>query len=86
MDLNNCDEKIVKIGENHVEVQKVLYDKKGKEVIVSSEAYGKNRIDKEREEIEEQIEYWDKVNKEEEKAKVQAKLERVNLIQTEMNK
>ena len=42
--------RIVRIGDNNVEIQEVYYkDKQGKEeVIISRESYGKNRIDQER--------------------------------------
>ena len=48
MDLSKCTEKIVKIAENNVEVQKVLYGKDGKEVVVQTDTYGRQRIDAEK--------------------------------------
>lgn len=40
-----------KIGENHVIVRFVLFSEDGTEVLIGTEEYGQNRIDKEREEI-----------------------------------
>jgi len=80
-------ERIVKIGKNHIEVQTVLFDQavRGKEVIVSIETYGQNRIDEEKQQAEAQKVYWDGVVKTDERQKEQDKLTKLGLIQSTMD-
>ena len=88
-DLNLCETTIVKIAKNHVNVNKVLYAKDGKEVIVATEEYGQNRIDSEKAEAQKKYDYWDGLAQtkiDEKKAKYQQILTDIVLIQTEMDK
>ncbi len=81
-------EKIIKIAKNNVEVQTIYYkDKLGKEEFVHKiDSYGQGRIDKELAELTDEMAYWDNVVIEDEKANIQAKIDKLNSIQTEMNK
>ena len=79
-------ERIVKIGENNIEVQTVLFDAKtsGKEVITERESYGQQRVDSERISFVKELEDLDDFDVVVEKAKVQAKIDKLDLIQIEM--
>jgi hypothetical protein len=85
IDLSNTEEKIVKIGENNVEVHKVLYSKDGKtEIIVDRESYGQERIDREKEAANSKITYLNNLVINDEIVKEQAKLDKLDTIEAEM--
>ena len=85
-------DKIEKIGENHIVVipEKEATTTDGKSVMILDEdnikEYGQAVIDRERKSLEGQIDYWNKVDTEKEKAKVQEEINKIELIQTEMDK
>jgi hypothetical protein len=91
MDTSSCTEIIEKIGENHLVVKKVLYDKDGKEVVVEAESYGEGRILELKARAQAEVDTWnayklDIKKIDEEITKAQANLTRANLLQTEMAK
>ena len=83
-------ERIVKITENHVEVQTVYYDQpiNGDEVITERQVYGQIKIDCEMADAIADYDYWDTISQEEidrKKAEIQIKLDELQLIQRAMN-
>ncbi len=85
MDLSNCEIVVERLVDNCVEVRKILYDKAGKEVILETEAYSRNRIIKEKSEIQKHLDFWNNVVPDVEKSKEQLKLDRLDNIQTVMD-
>lgn len=81
-------ERIRKIAENNVVVETVYFDEEvnGKEVVVHTESYGQSRIDAEVAAAEAKKIELDNLNIEEEKAKEDAKLTELGLIQIERDK
>ena len=89
VDISKCTKVIEKIGDNHVLVKYVLYDKDGKEVVVKTEEYGQERIDKEKEVAQAEYDKWntfDVKKIEDSKVIAQEKITEVNKLQVEMNK
>ena len=89
MDTSKCTEVIEKIGENHVIVKKVLYDREGKEVIIEIEEYGNERIGREMESAITETQKWETMKTDTQKIDEQIsisqnKLAKINLINTEM--
>ena len=86
IDLSKCDEKIIKIGENNVELQYILYTISSEEVICQIESYGQNRIDEELIIETEELDRINTFNKTTEAATQQLKIDKLDSIQTEMDK
>ena len=80
-----ADERIVKVAENNVVVQKVLYTKAGAEVVIDEKAYGQARVESEIAEAQAKLEYWQTVDPALEQAKVQAKIDKLNTILTKLS-
>lgn len=80
--------RIIKKGDNNVEVQTVYFDEKvnGKEVIVKVESYGQMRIDQETITIATEKTRLASLNIVDEIAKEDAKLTELALVQAEMDK
>jgi len=88
VDISKCTKVIEKVAENHVLIKYVLYDAKGKEVVVSQEEYGQDRIDKEKAVAQAEFDKWDKLDAEQiakNKADAQTSLNDISLIQTSMD-
>ncbi len=89
MDLTKCKKTIKKIAENHVIVEYSLVDVNGKDYVVQTEEYGQERITKEKEVAQAEVDKWSafdvkKIN--ESKAMAQVKLTDVDSLQAEMDK
>ncbi len=80
--------RIIKIAENNVEVQTVYFDEKvnGKEIIFARKGYNQFKIDNEIKAANYNKTALDILNIADKKAKEDAKLTELALIQTEMNK
>ena len=54
------EEKIVKLGDNNVEVRKVVYDKDGKEIVLPAytKSYGRDVVTNELEVAQKKIDFW----------------------------
>ncbi|MHA1690054.1 MAG: hypothetical protein ACTSU7_00320 [Candidatus Heimdallarchaeaceae archaeon] len=88
MDITKCTKIIEKIAENHVIVKHVLYDSKGKEVVIETEEYGQDRIDKELEAAQVEKKVWDemttaKIN--DAKVIAESKISKITELQTKMD-
>ncbi len=78
--LDKADRKAVKIAENNVEDQWVLYTKDGKEVVIDKKTYGLNGINADIEHAEAELLYWQNVDPNEEQTKWQTEITRLNAI------
>ncbi len=84
-------EKIVKIAENNIEVQTIYFeDADGtKEIIIDRQSYGQEKIDRKKEQLLKQLDYWSTLTQVEiDKAKqgVQEQLDFLDKVQKEMDK
>jgi hypothetical protein len=90
MDTSKCIEVIEKIGENHLVIKKVLYDKSGNEVVIETEEFGQSKIDQMKVLAQAEVDKWTKLKDvkliDAEIEKAQAKLSRANLLQSEIAK
>ena len=84
-DINDSYEEVIKkVADNHVVVEKNLYDKAGKAILVKTESYGSNRIKKEKEGAQKAVAYWTDVVVATELTKAQGVLSKVEAIETVM--
>lgn len=89
IDTSRCKRRVMKVGDNHVIVQYILYDTDNKEVVVKEEEYGSTRIESELDSAQKEYDTWNKLTQKEIDAKkltAQKRVQELNEIQSEMAK
>lgn len=78
LDVSKCDERIVKVAENNVEVRRFLYDKDGKEVFLKdkTESYGSDKIRVDLASVEQEIDKWEETDAETYKQEIISNLQK----------
>ena len=79
---------ITRVSDNNVEVRQVYYngENKDQEIIVSRVTYGQDKINRERTELQAELDRWNTIDIVMERARIQEKLDKLDLIQVEMDK
>lgn len=82
----DCTKEIKKIAENNVEIKYYLELKGGKKLYIDefTESYGKNRVDEEKNSIQEKITKVDNYDKKAEKTKLQEKLSEIQQVESKL--
>ena len=88
MNYDNCTKEIQKVGDNHVIIKYILFDKEGNKVIVKEDDYGSERASYELSVAQQEYDKWDKLTQKEidaKKATAQKRVQDLNVILAEMD-